>query len=188
MKHLLILLSLISLTACKEPQARKPISRSNNSTRDYSIDTKRTKENLKLENKAITDYIKKDSTAKYINSNNGFMYTYINKNATATQTPKHGDALLYTYYVTDIGNNVIYNTTEIGAKVYYIDQESNVIEGLRQGLKLIKTGEEIKFIFPSQLAYGYRGDGRKIKPNFPIICYVTLKELTTKQSSFKKIN
>ena len=40
--------------------------------------------------------------------------------------------------------------------------------------KLMKEGEVVTFIFPSQIAYGYYGDNNQIERNQPIICKVTL--------------
>jgi FKBP-type peptidyl-prolyl cis-trans isomerase len=50
----------------------------------------------------------------------------------------------------------------------------------------MKIGEEIRFIFPSQLAYGYRGDGLKIKPNMPLIFNVTLLDISKNQTQIIK--
>ena len=186
MKYLTLLLLFLSIVACKEPQPRKPITVKSGVSMQYSIE--RTKKILQLENDAITAYINNDSTNTYINSNKGFKYSYLKKDSISTYIPRYGDGLLYTYSVTDIHNNIVYTTSEIGDKSYYIDQESEIIEGFRQGLKLIKVDEEIKFIFPSQLAYGYRGDGKKINANLPIICTVILKELVTKESLNRTTN
>jgi len=186
MKYLTLLLLFLSIVACKEPQPRKPVTVKSGVSMESSIE--RTKKILKLENDAITSYINNDSTNTYLNSNKGFKYCYIKKDSVNTYKPRYGDGLLYTYSVSDIHNNTVYSTSEVGDKSYYIDQESKIIEGFRQGLKLIKVGEEIKFIFPSQLAYGYRGDGKKINANLPIICTVTLKELVTKESLNRTLN
>ena len=59
-----------------------------------------------------------------------------------------------------------------------MDQQE-LFSGLREGLKLMKEGESISFIFPSQKAYGYYGDSDKIGPNVPLICDVSLLKLTT---------
>ncbi len=52
--------------------------------------------------------------------------------------------------------------------------QEELFKGLREGLKLMKTNETIKFIFPSQMAYGYYGDDNKIGRNTPIISEVTI--------------
>jgi len=179
MKHLSILIIILFFASCKEPQARKPVTiKSGN----YQSSIDRTKKIMRLENEAIEAYIKNDSTNTYLNSGKGFKYTYIKKDTINTYTPNFGDQILYTYSVSDLNNNLIYSTNEIGNKTYFIDQKAEIIEGFRQGLKMIKAGEEIKFIFPSQLAYGYSGDRKKIGINTPIICTVNLKELKPKQN------
>jgi FKBP-type peptidyl-prolyl cis-trans isomerase len=48
--------------------------------------------------------------------------------------------------------------------------------GLRDGIKLMRKNEKVTFLFPSHMAYGYRGDTKRIKTNQPIICTVTLND------------
>ena len=60
-----------------------------------------------------------------------------------------------------------------------MDKEE-LFTGLREGLKLMKAGETVTFIFPSQKAYGYYGDENKIGTNTPIISKVTVNSMTQK--------
>lgn len=179
MKYYNLLLIIFVFIACKEPQARKPTSVKTGNFLETSIE--RTKKRLEKENDYILKYIKQDSTRNYINSNKGFWYTYIKQDSLKSITPRFSDKITYSYSVSDLNNNTIYNIDEIGTQTYFIDQEDDIIEGFRQGLKLIKESEEVKFIFPSQLAYGYRGDNHKININTPIVCTVTLHKITTKK-------
>ena len=55
--------------------------------------------------------------------------------------------------------------------------KQELFTGLREGLKLMKTGETVTFLFPSQKAYGYYGDNNKIGSNTPLICEVTVKSI-----------
>jgi gliding motility-associated peptidyl-prolyl isomerase len=178
MKYYNLLLIVFVFIACKEPQARKPTSVKTGTFLQNSVE--RTKKRLQQENASILEYIRKDSTNTYINSNKGFWYTYI-KQDSLTKTPAYGDQITYSYSVTDLSNSSIYTTEDIGEQTYFIDQQDDIIEGFRQGLKLIKQEEEIKYIFPSQLAYGYRGDGHKINVNTPIVCTVLLHKITIKK-------
>lgn len=176
MKYYNLLFIVVIFLACKEPQARKPVSVKSGSFLQSSVE--RTKKRLQKENGFILEYIKKDSTSTYYNSNKGFWYAYIKQDTLATNSSV-GDKLTYTYSVSDLNNNSIYTTDNIGEQIYFIDQQDEIIEGFRQGLKLIKLSEKIKYIFPSQLAYGYRGDGDKININTPIVCTVQLHNITT---------
>lgn len=60
-----------------------------------------------------------------------------------------------------------------------MDQEE-LFTGLREGLKLMKAGEIVTFLFPSQQAYGYYGDENKIGTNISLICKVTVNSITQK--------
>ena len=60
-----------------------------------------------------------------------------------------------------------------------MDQQE-LFSGLREGLKIMKAGEQITFIFPSLKAYGYYGDEKRIGSNTPIISQVTVKSITKK--------
>ena len=57
-----------------------------------------------------------------------------------------------------------------------MDQEE-IFTGLREGLKLMKPGETVTFLFPSQKAYGYYGDKNKIGTSTPVICEVTVNSI-----------
>ena len=75
----------------------------------------------------------------------------------------------------------IYSKNDLGQQTYYIDQQE-LFSGLREGLKLMKEGEVVTFIFPSQKAYGYYGDTNRIGTNTPLICEVTVNSITKTQN------
>ena len=60
---------------------------------------------------------------------------------------------------------------------YAMDQQE-LFTGLREGLKLMKAGETVTFLFPSQKAFGYYGDNNKIGTNVPLKCEVTINSIT----------
>ena len=81
--------------------------------------------------------------------------------------------MYYTYNVKTLKNKEIYSKKDLNQQTYYIDQQE-LFSGLREGLKLMKEGEVVTFIFPSQKAYGYYGDNDQIGRNEPLICEVSL--------------
>ena len=83
---------------------------------------------------------------------------------------------------TDFNDRTIYSEEDIKTQNYAMDQEE-LFSGLREGLKLMKAGETITFLFPSDKAYGYYGDQNKIGVNTPIICKVTINTITKKQNN-----
>ena len=71
---------------------------------------------------------------------------------------------------------------ELKTQTYAMDQQE-LFTGLREGLKLMKAGETVTFLFPSQKAYGYYGDENKIGTNIPLICQVTVNSIIKKQTN-----
>ncbi len=175
MKYSIYILSLLfMLTSCSKQQARKPVSYTESSFIKESIE--RNKKLVANEEKLIDDIIKKDTLKEYIASAKGYWYKYDTKNEEILPNPKRGDIAYFDYEIKDLTNQLIYSKEELKSQEYYVDKE-NILMGLRDGIKLMKKGETITFLFPSHMAYGYRGDTKKIGSNEPIICTVTLNEI-----------
>lgn len=172
-KNILLVAISVFITSCSEKQARKSISHSSGSFMKESID--RNKKMNTQEKESIAKIIKKDTANIYNVSEKGFWYAYQSK-STANVFPVKGDVVTFNYEVTDLYGNSIYSENELKTQTYHVDKE-NIMNGLRNGIKLMHKGDKVKFIFPSQSAYGYHGDDKKIGTNQPIICIVTLNEI-----------
>lgn len=157
--------------SCKSPEARMPESVKSGSFLKASAE--RNKKLNDLEHKQIQSIIKNNPDKNFIASESGFWYYYESKVENDTIQAKFGDVLNFNYDVSDIEDQEIYAKTN---KTYVMDKEE-LFTGLREGLKLMKPTETITFIFPSQKAYGYYGDERKIGTNIPLICEVTLNTI-----------
>jgi gliding motility-associated peptidyl-prolyl isomerase len=181
MNKLLILLMIFLAASCKSPDARRPISVKSGSFIDASVERNKklnAKEQLQIQN-----IIKKQKDNEYIASQSGFWYYYNTKIENDTlQKPVFGDLVSYNYNIKTLNGNVLYTTDEIKTRTYIIDKEE-LFTGLREGLKLMKTGETVTFLFPSQKAYGYYGDENKIGSNTPLMCKVTLNSITQNQTN-----
>ena len=178
-QYLLSLTFLLLLFSCKAPEARKPISISSGSFINESID--RNKELSAREEAKIKKIIQNDTLNNYITSEGGFWYYYEKKDTTASITPKFGDIVNFNYNVKNLNGSIIYNEEELDTINYAIDQQ-DLFFGLREGLKLMKEGEIVTFLFPSYQAYGYYGDNHKIGTNIPLISKVKLNKITQKST------
>jgi gliding motility-associated peptidyl-prolyl isomerase len=174
-KNILLVAATIFIASCSEKQARQPISHSSGTFMKESID--RNKKLNEQEKIAITKIIQKDTAFIYNRSEKGFWYAYETK-STENVFPVKGDIVNFDYEITDLYGNTIYSAEELKPQTYYVDKQ-NIMNGLRNGIKLMHKGDKVKFIFPSQSAYGYHGDDKKIGTNQPIICLVTLNEIKT---------
>ncbi|GAA4290398.1 gliding motility-associated peptidyl-prolyl isomerase GldI [Aestuariibaculum suncheonense] len=170
-------LALIAFTfACKSPEARRPISVKSGSFIDASVE--RNKKLNAREQALIEKFMTQKQENDYIASESGFWYFYNTKtDIDSLQTPAFGDIVNYDYDVKTLNGSTIYSFAELKTRTYTIDKEE-LFTGLREGLKLMKAGETVTFLFPSQKAYGYYGDENKIGSNTPLMCKVTLNSIT----------
>ncbi|GGG27698.1 peptidyl-prolyl cis-trans isomerase [Dokdonia pacifica] len=164
---------ILCLLACKEPEARRPISQKTGSYITESIE--RNKELIAAEEIIIKKRIEKDTSTTYLSSESGFWYTYVTQDSTNTRTPKKGDIVNVLYDLQTLSGKTILSKEEIGVQAIKVDQSNQeLISGIRDGIKLLKEGETITFLFPSHKAYGYYGFEDKIGSNIPIRSTVTL--------------
>ncbi len=176
LKYMMILLGIL-VFGCKTPEARRPVTQNSGTFINESI--QRNKKLVAKEEAQILEIIERDSVTEYIPSENGFWY-YYNKRSTDslnTNTPQFGDIVEFDYSIKDIAGQDIYAEGELPRKNYAIDKEE-LFGGLREGIKLMREGEVVTFIFPSHKAFGYYGDKNKIGTNIPIITKVTLHSIT----------
>lgn len=177
MPHFRIIIGLVILTmmgSCHKPKPRKPVSYKSGSFLDESL--KRNQALLKAEEEAIFKIIENDSLNTYFNSSDGFWYHYIQKNIKDTITPKFGDQVTFTYNLRTFSEDTIYTMAEVGQRKYLMDQQ-RLMTGLREGLKIMKAGEQVTFLIPSSRAYGFYGDKKKIGSDVPLKATVKLKSI-----------
>ncbi|WP_396603236.1 gliding motility-associated peptidyl-prolyl isomerase GldI [Algibacter sp. R77976] len=180
MNKLLIIALVLLAFSCKTPEARRPITVKSGSFIDASVE--RNKKLNAKEQAAIENLMKLDEK-DYIASESGFWYYYNHKVANdILKTPVFGDVINYNYNIKSLDGNVIYSNEELKTQTYAMDKEE-LFTGLREGLKLMKSGETVTFLFPSQKAYGYYGDENKIGRNTPLICEVTVNSITLNQTN-----
>ena len=119
-----------------------------------------------------------DSINNYISSEYGFWYYYKEKDTLNNKFATTGDEVIFSYEVRNLNNSIVYSKEELGDKNYLVDKEE-LITGLQEGIKLMKEGEVVVFLFPSYKAYGYTGNER-IESNQPLIYIVELKKIINK--------
>ena len=55
---------------------------------------------------------------------------------------------------------------------------AEAIDGLKEGLQLMKEGSKFRFVVPPDLAWGKRGSGQKIGPHAALIFDIRLEKVT----------
>jgi len=169
------LLFAVLLVSCKQHEdARRPISRASGSFMKKSVD--RNKKLIADEESTFKKIIKSNPKVKYYATRKGYWFSYDERNSNETQTPRKGYIAYFNLEVKDIKGNVIYSEADLGPQTYYVDKQ-DIMMGLRDGIKYMHKNETVTFLFPSHIAYGYHGDNKKIGPNEPLICTVTLRNI-----------
>ena len=184
--HRNLLFALLSfcilIASCKSPEARRPVQQNSGSFIKESAE--RNIEIYKKEEAQIARLIEKDTKNVYIASESGFWYYYEEKDTTATVFPKLGDVVTFTYDIKMLDGDVVVSEEENGLQTYRVDQTNQeLISGLRDGLKLMKEGETITFLFPSFKAFGYYGLENKLGTNITVQSTVSLKSIEQSQEN-----
>lgn len=175
-KLIYILLFSALITSCKSPEARKPIQSQSGTFIKESAE--RNKKLYEEEKDYIEKIIAKDSTRNYITSESGFWYFYNKRDTTSSDMPDPGDIVKFTYDIKDLNGSLILSEKDNGLQQYKVDQSNQeLISGVRDGIKLMKEGETVTFLFPSYKAYGYYGIEQKLGTNIPVQSTVTLHSI-----------
>ncbi len=168
-------------SSCKTPEARMPVTVKSGSFIDASVERNK---KLNAKEKAWMERIMSEDTINdYIASESGFWYYYNTKTIDGdNHMPVFGDVVNYSYLLKKLNGDLIYPAEQFLNLNYAMDKQE-LFTGLREGLKLMKAGETVTFLFPSQKAYGYYGDENKIGTNVPLIAEVTVNSITKVQDN-----
>lgn len=179
-KLLTLCFVFILFLSCKSPEARQPVSVKSGTFMEASVERNKA---LHEKQKALFEAFMNDHpNVDFITSTNGFWYYYNSEKSTDTITAKFGDIVNFDFDIKTLKGEIIYSKESLKTRNYAMDQEK-LFSGLREGLKLIKAGETVTFLFPSQKGFGYYGDNNKIGTNIPLICEVTVNTITKNESN-----
>ncbi len=184
MSRNIILYSLLGIFifSCKGPEARRPVQSTSGTFIKESIE--RNKKIYEQDKSKIFELMEANPEHTYLASKNGFWYYYQQQDSISVHTPQFGDQVTFSYDIRDLNGNTILSESDLGLQNYTIDQtHQELISGIRDGIKLMKLGETITFLFPSYMAYGYYGLENKLGTNVPIQSTVTLKSINQKQEN-----
>lgn len=167
--------------SCKSPEPRRPVKSTSGSFIQESVE--RNKKIYEQERSIIASIMEENGDTEYLASDSGFWYYYNVKDSTAVLSPKLGDAVTFTFDVKKLNGAIVVSKEENGLQNYRIDKSNQeLISGIRDGLKFMKIGETVTFLFPSFKAYGYYGIENKLGTNVPIQSTVTLKTIQKQEN------
>ena len=162
--YALLTLLLLFITSCNEPEARRPIYRSDNSEIRGSIE--RNKKINAAQQLLFKRVMKKDSSLVFVSTPAGY-WKAIQKTSPTNSPPKAGDKITFNYKIQTLEGTILYDEMELGTVDYLVDKEE-LLPALRYAVKDLSLGDIGTFLMPSFLCYGYQGDGEKIGINQPL--------------------
>jgi FKBP-type peptidyl-prolyl cis-trans isomerase FkpA len=139
---------------------------------------KKLDENLKvqreIDEQKIEEYItqvrEKDSTLRFQATNSGLRYFFFKEGA--GKQPTKGDTIVINYNCTRLDGTVYYDSDEEGSVEYLLG--NSLVDGLDEGISLMKEGTKGTFIVPSELGFGNKKMGTLLPPNSVLIFNVEL--------------
>jgi gliding motility-associated peptidyl-prolyl isomerase len=168
---LFLLLFALSLGGCEKTKPRRDVNLPKISELEKTIAVN--KRIFSEEQNLIKKYMELDSTLVYNNSGKGFWYAYLKKVNNSTY-PIKGDRVVFEEEILGLDGTILYAKKDLGLRTYVLDKE-HIIKGLKEGIKLMKEGEEVKFLFSSFVAYRMNGDtSHVIGSNKPVISTIKL--------------
>jgi len=174
---------LFTLLSCKNPEARRPIQNNSGSFMSNSIE--RNKSIFEKEKLQITQLLDANKDQPYHSSETGFWYYYNLRDTIQTKIPELGDLVTFSYDIKRLDGTAVLSKDEIGIQNCIVDKTNQeLISGIRDGLKLMKQGETITFLFPSYKAFGYYGIDNKLGTNVPVQCTVTLNKINQTNENY----
>ncbi|MCQ2217503.1 MAG: FKBP-type peptidyl-prolyl cis-trans isomerase [Paludibacteraceae bacterium] len=110
-----------------------------------------------------------------ITTNSGLQYEVLREGKPDGLKPRAIDKVKVHYHGTLIDGTVFDSSVDRGTPAEF--ELGSVIKGWTEGLQLMPIGSKYKFYIPSELAYGNRSAGAKIKPNSVLIFDVELLDV-----------
>ncbi len=131
---------------------------------------------IQKDRERIENYIERKSLAMKETSS-GLWYQIFSQG----EGPYYSDnsRIVFEYECSLLDGQVCYSSEQSGPKEIILGR-SKIEAGLDQGLRLLNPGSQAIFILPPFLAYGFKGDGKKI-PSRTVIVYniSTLRPVST---------
>ena len=153
--------------------SNKKTEKDNINLNDYEKPLENANKHLvKTENEQIEDYISRYNW-KMQETGTGLRYLIYKKGD--GENAEKGKVVKINFAVNLINGKKCYSSVEDGPKEFVLGK-SDEINGLHEGILLMKKGDKAKFIIPSHLAFGLLGDNDKIPMRATLIYDVELLE------------
>lgn len=165
----MLVLGLFFLVACTEQEPEK-----------FEVDWSKEKstklhQNLaKEEDVDIRLFLARHADWQMKKTGSGLQYfIYENGDGDSVQV---GNVVQIEYEISLLDGSICYSTADDEIEEFVVDR-AQIESGIQEGVKLLKKGDKVKFIFPSHLGHGLIGDMNKIPPLTPLVVDLYLRDI-----------
>ena len=180
LKYLIyILLSLLAFTvfSCRENEKEAYLNRKSGQLTATQLREKSLKKVnsylVRRESEEIENFINRHGW-NVVKTGTGLRYEIYKHGA--GRKAKDGDIVTLNYKMYLITGDLIYTSDSLGPKVFKVGK-SNVETGLDEVVKYMSKGDKAHVILPSHLAFGLKGDLKKIPKRATVIYDLELTEI-----------
>lgn len=148
--------------------------------KEYYLDEKETQkqDQLKIEKKAISDYLEKKDLKKSKTETSGLV---VYGNFGKRKKIKDGDTVTINYIGRFLNDSVFESSWETGMPIVLVAGHKDVIIGWEMALKYLGKNASVQTIIPSYLAYGEKGTGNEIPPNTVLLFDLQIMKISPKK-------
>jgi len=172
--HLILLLILLLQTACVENPPKKETTKKDDAVTDKQIREQFIRANQQLAQKENDemDYYAKSHKMPFYRTGSGIRY-FVYRPSTTGDSIKDGMRVSLDFEIKLLDGTLCYSSKTEGRRNFVIGHD-DIESGIHRGLQYLKRGDKALLLIPSPLAHGLLGDFKKIPPQMPIMCDVSV--------------
>lgn len=171
MKHLALIGLLLCCIACDQKTVQLPANKSDKKEDPTQQMLEYNKACLQAEMDEINAYLA-DST-QFIACTDGWWLQIVEKGNGPTIQPMQ--TVVLNYSVERLDGTICYSSGTEGSKTLVVGKRE-WLQGIDLLLPTLTMGSEVVVIFPSRMAYGFRGKDNCITSYCPLLCRLQIKE------------
>ena len=127
---------------------------------------------VKTEDERIKDYI---SRYEWNMEPTGTGLRYMIYHKGNGENVEIGDIVMYNYVISLLTGKLCYSSEKEGPGTFLVGK-SDEVDGLQEGILLLRVGDKAKFIIPSHLAFGLLGDENNIPQKAALVYDIEVLE------------
>lgn len=164
----------LCISACSEHETQQPVSQKSESQTNAEVKEQFIRANQQLMQKENDemDYYAKSHQMPFFRTASGIRY-YVYNPSEKGDSIREEMQISMDFEIKLLDGTLAYSSKNEGRKTFIVGHD-DVESGIHKGVQYLKRGDKALLLIPSPLAHGLLGDFKKIPPQMPIVCDVTI--------------